>query len=262
VVNPEAPHLARVWDYWLGGKDNYAADRAVGDSILTAVPRQRRHVRANRAFLTRVVRHLVEDYGIRQILDIGSGLPTSPNVHEIAHAVAPDTRVVYVDNDPLVLAHARALLPVSDAGATPRIAIVDADLRDPTTITEALASSPLIDPDVPTAVLVLAMLMSLTDEDRPREVVEALMKPLPPGSFLAVTHTTADLDPLAMDGFVRAARQAGIVFTPRTLAEVERLFGDLELVAPGVVPVQAWRPTMPVPDPRGVYIYAGLGRKR
>ena len=253
------PHSARVYDYWLGGKDNMAVDREVGDRILRAVPRQRRHVRANRAFLVRAVRHLVEKAGIRQIVDIGSGLPTAPNVHEVAHALAPDTTVFYVDNDPVVLAHARALLT---SHVPDRVFVVEGDLRRPDTLTERLRQLPSFDPDAPTAVLMLALLMSITDADRPHDLVDALLAPLPSGSHLAATHTTADLDPLAMDGYVRAATEAGMVFTPRSRPEVEHFFRGLEPVDPGIVPVLAWRPDGPRRNNlNSVYIYAGVGRK-
>ena len=261
-MDTDAPHSARVWDYWLGGKDNYAVDRAVAERILTVVPRQRRHVRANRAFLTRAVRHLVTEAGIRQIVDVGSGLPTQPTAHQVAHASAPDVRVLYVDNDPLVLAHSRALLPTTAHGAAARIAVVEADLRDPDGLHAALRECPLFDPDAPTAVLLLAMLMSLTDEDGPAEVLDALVAPLPVGSHVAITHTTADFDPPGMRGYVAAAHEAGMTFTPRTREEVERFFEKLDLLPPGVVPVSAWHPDMRPPrDPRGVSIYAGVGRK-
>jgi hypothetical protein len=259
LLDFSSPHSARVYDYWLGGKDNYAVDREVGDRILQAVPRQRRHVRANRDFLVRVVRFLVGEAGVRQIVDVGSGLPTTPNVHEVAHDLAPDTKVVYVDNDPVVLAHARALL----VGKSPdRIAVVPGDLRQPEAVVDQLRELPTLDPEQPVAVLMLALLMSLTDAERPHDLVGELLAPLPSGSYLAATHTTADLDPLAMDGYARAANEAGMAFTPRSRSDFERFFDGLDLVPPGVVPVLSWRPTgIEGLSPRSVYIYAGVGRK-
>jgi hypothetical protein len=259
LLDFSSPHSARVYDYWLGGKDNYAVDREVGDRIAAAVPRQRRHVQANRDFLVRVVRHLVGEAGIRQIVDVGSGLPTTPNVHEVAHELAPDTTVVYVDNDPVVLAHARALL----VGKCPdRIAVAQGDLRQPKAMVDQLRALPMLDPERPTAVLMLALLMSLVDADRPLDLVRELLAPLAAGSYLAATHTTADLDPLAMDGYARAANEAGMVFTPRSRSEFEKFFDGLELVPPGVVPVLAWRPGgVEGLSPHSVYIYAGVGRK-
>jgi trans-aconitate methyltransferase len=254
------PHSARVYDYWLGGKDNYAPDRELAEKILTAIPRQRRHVRANRAFLVRAVTHMVRDAGIRQIIDIGAGLPTSPNVHEVAHAIAPDTRVVYVDNDPIVMAHARALLPTTATPGT--VAFVNGDLRKPADILHHPELLRMIDPDEPTGVLLLAMLMSLTDADDPASVVDELMHPLASGSYLAATHTTADFNPAAMAEHVAAAEAAGMRFVPRDRATVESFFTGLELVEPGVVPVLAWHPDGPHDiDPHSVYIYAGVARK-
>ncbi len=253
------PHSARVYDYWLGGKDNYAPDRALAEKILTVIPRQRRHVQANRAFLVRAVTHLVRDAGIRQIIDIGAGLPTSPNVHEVAHAIAPDTRVVYVDNDPIVMAHARALLPTTAEPGT--VAFVHGDLRKPGDILSHPELQRMIDPDAPTAVLLLAMLMSLTEADDPASVVGDLMRPLASGSYLAATHTTADFNPQAMAEHVAAAETAGMRFVPRCRTGVETFFAGLDLVEPGVVPVLTWHPDGPLADPRSVYIYAGVARK-
>jgi O-methyltransferase involved in polyketide biosynthesis len=199
--------------------------------------------------------------GIRQIIDIGAGLPTSPNVHQVAHAIAPETRVVYVDNDPIVMAHARALLPTTAAPGT--VAFVHGDLRKPADVLSHPELQRLIDPDAPTAVLLLAMLMSLTDADEPAAVVEELMRPLAPGSHLAATHTTADFDPVAMAEHVAAAETAGMRFVPRDRASIETFFSGLDLVEPGVVPVLAWRPDGPHDaDPHSVYIYAGVARKR
>jgi O-methyltransferase involved in polyketide biosynthesis len=182
-------------------------------------------------------------------------------VHQVAHEIAPDTRVVYVDNDPIVLAHARALMPMTDRVNPAAVAVVEGDLRRPDTITNLLSNSSLLDPNAPTAVLLLAMLMSLTDDEMPYDVVAKLLDPLPSGSYLAATHTTADLDPLAMNGYVKAAHSTGLKFIPRSKTEIDRFFQGLELVPPGVVPVLAWRPdALTEPDPRSVYIYAGLGR--
>lgn len=257
-IDTRVPHSARVYDYWLGGKDNYAADRALAEKILAAIPRQRHHVRANRAFLVRVVEHLVRDRGIRQIVDVGAGLPTSPNVHEVAQRIAPDTRVVYVDNDPIVMAHARALMPTTSQGT---VGFVHGDLRHPTTILNHRTIKELLDPDQPTAVLLLAMLMSLTDTDNAHVVVDELLGPWPSGSYLAATHTTADFNPPAMAEHVAAAAEAGMMFVPRSHDEVERFFHGLDLIPPGVVPVLAWPQRPALGDPRSVYVYAGVGRK-
>ena len=257
-VDTSVPHSARVYDYWLGGKDNYAPDRALAEQILLAIPRQRRHVRANRDFLVRAVEYLVRDAGIRQFVDIGAGLPTSPNVHEIAHAIDPDARVVYVDNDPIVMAHARALMPRRASGT---VGFAQADLRNPTSITDHPVLQKLIDPHQPTAVLLLAMLMSLRDDDQPYGVVKQLLDPLPAGSHLVATHTTADFNPPAMAVHAAAAAAAGMPFVPRTHDQVAQFFDGLHLVEPGIVPVLDWRPSGPQgEDVRSAYIYAGLGR--
>ncbi len=252
--DPATPNSARIWDYWLGGKTHYASDRVLGDRILAAIPRQREHVRANRAFLVRAVEFLVGEAGIRQIVDVGAGLPTSPNVHEMAQAIAPDARVVYVDNDPVVMAHVRALMPTQAAG---RVAFVRGDLREPQGILDGLAGT--LDLERPVAVLVLATLMFVADADRPACLVQELMAPLLPGSYLAATHATADLDPSAMATHVAAATELGLPFVPRTYAQVAALFEGLELVPPGLVPVPRWRPRWMAPHT--VYSYAGVARK-
>lgn len=257
-IDIRVPHSARVYDYWLGGKDNYTPDRLLAEKILQAVPSQRRHVRANRAFLVRVVEHLVRDAGIRQIIDVGAGLPTSPNVHEVAQAIAPDTRVVYVDNDPIVMAHARALMPDAPRDT---VGFVAGDLRHPASIVQHRGLRELIDPREPTAVLLLAMLMSLDDTDRPYAVVEELLAPMAPGSYLAVTHTTADFDRGSIAEHLAAAADAGMPFVPRDRDAVEEFFDGLELVEPGIVPVLAWRPQTLTSESRSVSIYAGVGRK-
>ncbi len=252
------PHSARVWDYWLGGKDHYAIDRALGDRILAAIPRQRDHVRANREFLVRAVEFLVGEAGIRQIVDIGAGLPTSPNVHEVAQAVAPETRVVYVDNDPVVMAHARALMTAQEPG---RVAFVPGDLSAPQGILDDVAA--VLDLDQPVAVLILATLMFVDDAAAPCQMVRELMAPLASGSYLGATHTTADLDPPAMAAHVAAAADLGLRVVPRSRAQVLALFGpELELAPPGLVPVLQWRPRGIVrPRSHAADLYAGVARK-
>ncbi len=257
VPDPGTPHSARVWDYWLGGKDHYACDRELGDRILAVIPRQREHVRANRDFLVRAVEFLVGEAGIRQIVDIGAGLPTSPNVHEVAQATAPETRVVYVDNDPVVMAHARALMTAQAPG---RVAFVQGDLREPRRILDGAAK--VLDLARPVAVLLLATLMFVDDADAPTAAVRELMAPLVSGSYLAATHTTADLNPSAMAAHVAAAADLGLRFTPRSHAQFATMFDGLEPVEPGLVPVQEWRPRGIIPpETQRVYIYAGVARK-
>jgi len=260
-INTNVAHPARVYDYWLGGKDNFPADRALAEHIMQAIPTMRAMAQANRAFLTRAVRYLAGEAGVRQFLDIGTGIPTSPNVHEVAQAVAPDARVVYVDNDPIVLAHARALLASQNVGET---AFILGDLRQPQAILDHPTLKMTLDLAQPVAVLLVAVLMYFRDSEDPNPygMVATLLAPMPPGSYLAVSHPTADFDPQAMAGAVAAAEQAGVTLVPRSRAETEALFAGLELVEPGVVPVLSWRPDAEPPaDPHSAYYWAGVGRK-
>ena len=259
-INTNMAHPARVYDYWLGGKDNFQADRALAEMMIQAVPNMREMAAANRAFLGRAVRHLATETGIRQFLDIGTGIPTSPNVHEVAQEVAPDARVVYVDNDPIVLAHARALLTSQDAGAT---AFILADLRDPKSILDHPTLAATLDLSQPVAVMLVAVLMYFRDDDSPNpfEMVATVMEQMPSGSYLAVTHPAPDFNPEEAARAVAAAEAAGITLVPRTQAEVGEFFTGLELADPGVTPVLAWRPDEPPADPRLAYYWAGVARK-
>jgi hypothetical protein len=265
-INTNVAHPARVYDYWLGGKDNFPADQALAEAILEAVPIMRAMARANRAFLGRAVRYLAGEAGVRQFLDIGTGIPTAGNTHEVAQAVAPDAHVVYVDNDPIVLAHARALMTSNMAGET---AFIFADLRQP----EAILGDPILaatlDLGRPVAVMLMAILMFLRDADDPYGIVSRLLEALPSGSYLTISHPTADFDAQAMAGAVAASKRSGIALVPRNRAEVEAFFKGLDLVEPGVVPVASWRPDSEpptAPDRVGelepLNIYAGVGRKR
>ena len=260
-INTNVAHPARVYDYWLGGKDNFPADRALAEHIMQAIPTMRAMAAANRDFLVRAVRYLAEQAGIRQFLDIGTGIPTSPNVHEVAQAVAPDARVVYVDNDPIVLAHARALLKSRAAGAT---AFILADLRQPRAILDHPTVQDTLDLSQPVALLMVAVLMYFRDSEEPNPygMVTTMLERLPSGSYLAVSHPTADFDAQAMAGAVAAAEQAGVTLVPRSQAETQALFTGLELVEPGVVPVLSWRPDgEPPADPHSAYYWAAVGRK-
>ncbi|MFD1373994.1 SAM-dependent methyltransferase, partial [Actinoplanes sichuanensis] len=206
----------------------------------------------------RVVRYLA-GAGVRQFLDIGTGIPTRPNVHEIAQGIAADSRVVYVDNDPLVLSHARALMVGDPAGRT---AYIDADFTRPKQILADSDLRTVLDLDQPVALLMIAVLMLARDSDDPWAAVRTLMDALPSGSYLAITHPGQDFDPAAMDAIVRAATDAGMILVPRDRAGVQRFFGDWELADPGVVPVMAWHPDGEQPeDPNGAYYWAGLARK-
>jgi len=259
-INTDVAHPARVYDYWLGGKDNFPADRALAEHIMEAIPTMRTMAAANRAFLSRAVRYLAEEAGIRQFLDIGTGIPTSPNVHEVAQAVAPDSRVVYVDNDPIVLAHARALLTSQEAGET---SFIGADLQQPKSILDHPTLTSTLDLSQPVAVMLVAVLMYFRDTDNPNpfEMVATLLEAMPPGSYLAITHPTADFNAEAMGGAVAAAERSGVTLVPRNQAETEKFFAGLDVVDPGVTPVLSWRPDKPPDDPRSAYYWAGIARK-
>ena len=260
-LNPGVPHIARIYDYWLGGKDNYAADRQVAEQMSEVNPHVAEGVRANRAFLARSVRYLAEHEGIRQFLDIGTGLPSPDNTHQVAQSVAPETRVVYTDNDRIVLAHARALLTSGPLGAT---TYVEADLRDPGKILAEAAG--LLDFSRPVAVLLLAVLHVIGDDEDPYEIVARLMGPLPPGSFLVISHGATDIEPemmAAMAARLDKMMPPGQRPAFRDRAAVARFFDGQDLIEPGVVPITRWRPAPgTVVDP-GVPIpmWGAVGRK-
>ncbi|MFN2496852.1 MAG: SAM-dependent methyltransferase [Pseudonocardiaceae bacterium] len=260
IIDTSVAHSARVYDYWLGGKDNYPADRALGDAIAVQIPTIRSMARANRAFMHRAVDHLVREVGIRQFLDIGTGIPTQGNVHEVAQAIAPQSRVVYVDNDPIVLVHARALLTSHPEGRT---AFIDADIRRPDAILNDPELQATLDLDQPIALILVAILMLVSDADDPYGNVSSLIDALPSGSHVVISHPTADFDTDAMAGVVAASARAGFTFVPRDRAGVEAFFRGLELLEPGLVPVLAWRPDSwpPVRDSHNAYYWAGVARK-
>ncbi len=250
-------HMARVYDYWLGGKDNFAVDREAAKQAIAANPGILADVRANRAFLAHAVRYLSAECGIRQFLDIGTGIPTANNTHGVAQSVAPDCRVVYVDNDPVVLSHARALLTSDPAGATDYI---DADLRDTREILERAAQT--LDFSRPVAVTLLAILHLIPDEDDPRGIVATLMGAVPSGSYLVISHPAGDIRTAAVAEMARRvnARLGPTRGTMRAQAEVTRLFDGLELLAPGVVQPQQWRPAGAVPEAE-IGVWVGVARK-
>jgi len=260
TINTGNAHPARVYNYWLGGKDNFPADRAAAEAAMAANPGIVDDVRANRAFLARAVRFLVTEAGIRQFLDIGTGLPTADNTHEVAQAIAPESRIVYVDNDPIVLAHSRALLTSSPEGAT---AYLEADLREPDAILKSAART--LDFDKPVAVMLLIVLHLIPDVDGPRKIVARLMRSLPAGSYLVLAHPASDVHASAMAEMTQRvnARMQGITATMRTYEQVVGLFGfgDLELIAPGVVQPQYWRPDGTTGSPRDVTAWCGVARK-
>jgi len=254
-INTQVPHSARLWNYWLGGKDNFASDRAAGDEIARQLPSIIDLAVADRAFLGRMVRHLVGERGVRQILDIGTGLPTADNTHQVAQAIAPDTRIVYVDNDPLVLVHARALLTSTPAGVTEYI---EADLNAPRTILAGARRT--LDFSRPVAVTLLGILHFVRDDDEARAVVAELVDALAPGSYLAIAHGCHDINREAADRIVTYWNEHG---TPkikyRSSAEIARFFDGLELLEPGVVPCSRWRPGPGEPD-IDVNQYCGVAR--
>jgi S-adenosyl methyltransferase len=250
---------ARIYDYLLGGKDNYAADRAAVDAVLKVAPELGFTARANRAFLGRVVRYLTAEAGIRQFLDIGTGIPTAGNTHQVAQAVAPESRVVYVDYDPIVLAHARALLTSHEAGATEYI---DADLRDTGTILDQGAR--LLDFTKPVAVTLLMILHVIPESDDPYSLVAKVMDALPPGSYLAVSHLGTELlDQEARQGFEDIVRrQAQQQYLGRNREQMTRFFAGMDLVDPGLVRVEEWRPDLGTGEKGRSALWCALARKR
>ena len=257
-VDVSRPHSARMYDYWLGGKDNFAADRAMAEAFIQAIPTIKVMAAENRNFLHRVVRYLTAEAGLRQFLDIGTGIPTSPNLHEVAQSIAPDTRVVYVDNDPIVLAHARALMVSTPQG---RSEYIHADLLEPQKIIDDPTLRETLDLDRPVGLMLIAILMLLRDEDDPWGKVRTLMDALPSGSYLVLSHPTQDFNPEAMAQAVAAAQQGQMTLVPRDRATVTSFFEGWELIGPGVVPVMAWRPDGEPEDPNAAYYWAGVARK-
>ena len=261
-IDTTKAHPARMYDYYIGGKNHFAADRALADKALAAWPAGRLGLRENRKFLGRVVRYLAREAGIRQFLDIGSGLPATNNVHEVAQVAAPSSRVVYVDNDPLVLTHARALLDSSPEGRT---AYVQADLRAPLSIVSSPVVREVLDFGQPVALMLVAVLHFLSDEDKPDEVVGTLLDALPPGSYFAASHITQEHDPASLAAGQQVYRDAGLPMHVRDADQFARLaFSGLEIVPPGVVLVSEWRPDSraPRPTPAEVSCYGGVARKR
>jgi hypothetical protein len=252
------PHMARVYDFWLGGKDNFAADRAVAEQVAAAYPDVLVAVRAQRMFLARAVHFLVTEAGIRQFLDIGTGLPSANNTHQVAQEAAPEARVVYVDNDPIVLSHARALLTSSPEGAT---AYLDADLRATGTILERAAG--VLDFGQPIAVMLLGILQGIPGQEEPGAIIARLMDAVPPGSYLAISQIAGDVATEEVaEGVQRYNQQAAAPVAARTHAEVRQFFAGLDLVEPGVVQVHRWQAGAgDLGHDRELAIYAGVARK-
>ena len=256
-IDTGVAHIARVYDYWLGGKDNFAVDREIGDKVLQIHPETALSVRANRAFLARSVRYLAREAGIRQFLDVGTGLPSANNTHEVAQAIAPDSKVVYVDNDPIVLAHARALMTSSRQGET---GYLDADIKDPQDILAGAAE--LIDFTRPVAVMLVAVLHMLRDDEAPGDVVEGFMAAVPAGSFLVISHLASDVQRETMAEMGRRLNESMTQqFTMRTHAQVTRFFDGLTLVEPGVVLTHEWRQDSAETAASPGVLWAGVARK-
>jgi O-methyltransferase involved in polyketide biosynthesis len=256
-LNADVPHSARLWNYWLGGKDNFAADRAVADQILAMVPEMVASARADRAFLGRVVRYFAAEVGIRQFLDVGTGIPTANNTHEVAQRLAPSSRIVYVDNDPLVLVHARALLTSHPEGRTDYL---DVDLREPDKVVAAARRT--LDFDQPIAVTMLGILNFIPDDDEAIRLVGKLVEAIPPGSYVAISHPTTEINGETMQAALRLWNEGPAAkMVLRSAEQVKRLFGNLEMVEPGVVTCSRWHPDAGAEDAEPVPHYGGVGRK-
>jgi SAM-dependent methyltransferase len=250
-----------VYDFLLGGKDNFAADRAVAEASIKANPEVRASAVENRGFLARAIRYLTGTVGIRQFLDIGAGLPTSPNVHEVAQAIAPESRVIYVDHDPIVLTHGRALLTSSPEGKT---VYLDADVRNLDAILSSQAVRETLDLSRPVGLLLLAVMHFVPDSDQPYSLVSRLADWLPPGSYLMLSHLTPDFDPETWTTIPAVLAKGGVVMHVRTRAEIEPFFDGLELIEPGLQVVSRWRPDgdpADLPGDAAVSVYGGVARK-
>jgi hypothetical protein len=238
-LRTDQAHGARIYDYILGGKDNFAADRAAGDATLQVWPALRIHMQANRSFMHRVARYLAAEKGIRQFLDIGTGIPTSPNFHEVAQNVAPESRVVYVDNDPIVLLHAQALMISTPEGRT---AYIQADMREPETIISAPELLDTLDLSRPIGLTLIAMVHFIEDDEEAYRVVRRIADTLPSGSYFAAAIATDDFAPEVLAEVQEIYHAHGETLRFRTLAQAKRFFDGLELEEPGVVQIHKWRP--------------------
>ena len=254
-IDTTVPHSARIWNYWLGGKDNYPVDRAAGDTFLQAYPGMAAEARANRQFLARAITYLVTEAGVRQFLDIGTGLPTADNTHEISQRLDPACRIVYVDNDPLVLAHARALLTSTPEGVTD---YVDADLHEPDKIVDAAAK--ILDFSAPIALILSGIMGHIADDEGPHAIVGRLMDRLPSGSYLMLQDGTT-VSQANADALEDYNESGAIPYNLRTPEEIVRYFDGLEVTEPGVVPIQTWRPDAGAEPIADVNTFGGIGRK-
>jgi hypothetical protein len=256
-LDTTVPHSARIWNWWLGGKDNFPVDREVGEQIRQMLPDIVNLARADRAFLGRAVRYLTGEAGVRQFLDIGTGLPTADNTHEVAQSIDPSCRIVYVDNDPLVLAHARALLTSTPEGAT---AYIDADLHEPDKIVEQ--ASRTLDFSHPVALTLLGIVHFILDDDEARAIVKRLVDAVPSGSYLVIAHVTNEVNGPVQDEAIRHWNEFGKpTIVTRSAQQIGRFFDGLELLEPGIVSCSRWRPAADDLDMPDVDQFCGVGRK-
>src|SRR3984885_14831647 len=256
-IDTSVPHAARIWNYWLGGKDNFAVDRAAGDAWTATFPGMRDIARASRGFLIRSIAYLADDAGVRQFLDVGTGLPTANNTHQVAQRIAPEARIVYVDNDPLVLAHARALLTSTPQGAT---AYIHADLRDPEKILAEAADT--LDLTQPVALILTVVLTHVDDIDTARSIVRGLLAGLPSGSYLSLNDGTSVIARDQLEQATQDYNDSGALpYVQRTPAEIASFFEGLELVEPGVVSCPRWRPDPVLGNQPELDAFGGVGRK-
>jgi len=257
TIDTSVAHSARLWNYLLGGKDNFAADREAAEQALAFMPELRDSARADREFLGRSVRYLTGTAGIRQFLDIGTGLPTANNTHEVAQSIAPESRIVYVDNDPMVLVHARALLTSTPQGATDYI---DADVREPDRILQVAAQT--LDFSQPVAVMLLGIINFVVDDTEAKAVVDRLLAAVPSGSYLVISHPTTEVNGPAVEASMRMWNESGAApITARTPAGIAGFFDGLELLDPGVVTCSQWRSTAEDSVLVPVSEFGGVGRK-
>ncbi|WP_416485981.1 SAM-dependent methyltransferase [Streptomyces sp. CL12] len=260
-MGQDRAHSARMYDYYLGGKTNYVVDREAAQEVIRVFPAIETVAKVNRAYMHRAVRYLARQ-GIRQFIDVGTGIPTSPNLHDVAQEVAPDCRVVYVDNDPIVLVYADELLDGTPEGRT---AYVQANATEPDEVWAAVRERNILDPELPVALSLHALMHFVTDSQEPYEIVRSLLEPLPPGSYLSLSHCTGEFDPEAWQAIIDTYAEAGTSVQVRGRTEVRRFFDGLELVDPGVVLAHQWHP-QPGSGPgvlseRQVSLYTGVARK-
>ena len=256
-IDISVAHVARVYDYWLGGKTNFTPDQVAGRAAMRVAPHVAEGVRGNRAFLARAVRYLVGQAGVRQFLDIGTGIPAADNTHEVAQAMARECRVVYVDNDPIVLSHARALLTSGTKGAT---AYLDEDLRNVTELIRAAAGT--LDFSEPVAVMLIGILQCIPDEDDPVGVIRQLIDAVPSGSYLAISHPASDIDVVGIRNLAYQLHELmPMELKFRSRAEVAALFDGLELVEPGVIRAPEWRPDSDADRANPATVWGGVARK-